>query len=163
MNIAEVHKIIVEGALKIIATGEEHEPMAFFYNEKDGMRIILLSMVFNDKMKAEIAFKEMALKLKPEIVGFVVEAWTASGPNPKRDADGSLANQPGSVEILMITIETKARIEGWTYPIVTDDAGVRLLDMDAVQHLDEGKNKVASRFSVFGHNDRSEIDGTQEN
>ena len=151
--------MILEGAVAILAKGEEASPILFCVNEKEERGdIIPLGDVFHDKNLAAAFIKMAAKATKATLVGMVNEGWTSKAvgegkvPYPE---EGGLSSMPDAVEILVITIESKDNARMWTYPIQLNDANERVLDIEEVMEMDDSKEGMTmyNRFSVFGRDD----------
>ena len=159
MNYEELHTMILQGAVAILAKGEEASPILFCVNEKEERGdIIPLGEVFHDKDVAADFIKLAAKLTQATMVGMVNEGWTSKAvgegkvPFPEK---GGLKSMPDAVEILVITIESKDFSRMWTYPIQLNDANQRVLDIEEVMKVEDTKGGMViyNRFSVFGRDD----------
>ena len=137
MDIEEMHDKIFKGAVEIAAGGEEVAAIMFVYNEEIGIGVVPLGSTFNDKAQAAFIMRTITNESKATMVGFASEAWQAELEKIEEPVlDGPVKELPNSVEVLIITVETKDRSVMWSYPIHTDDAGQRVFDT-------EGKNPIS--------------------
>ena len=158
MNCEELHSMILEGAVAILARGVEADPVLFCFNEqKQKGDIISLGEFMHNKALAAGFVKVAAKALEATMVGMVIEGWTSQSVAEGRMPfpEGGLQTMHDAVEVLIITIETREFSRVWIYPIQHNDANQRVLDVDKLVFVDakvKGEDTY-NRFSVFGWDD----------
>lgn len=163
MNCEELHASILKTAVLILAGGEEASPVLFCVNEeKEEGHIISLGEVFDDKDLAAAFIKVAAKATQATLVGMVNEGWASKSvaegkvPYPKE----GLESMPDAMELLVITIESKAFSRMWLYPIHRNDDNQRVLDIEDMKYMDDSKEGVQmyNRFSVFGRDNKEALE-----